>query len=152
MAELLNVGDEAPDFTSVDQMGKSVKLSDFKGKPVIVYFYPKDNTPGCTAEACNFRDNIEMYESNGVKVLGVSVDSQDAHKKFTDKYGLNFTLVVDKSKDISKNYGVLGLATAKRVTYIVGPDGKIAHVYPKVSPKEHATEVFDKLKELGFVS
>ena len=152
MVELLNIGDDAPDFTSVDQDGNKVKLSEFKGKPVIVYFYPKDNTPGCTTEACNFRDNIETYEQNGIKVLGISVDSQEAHRKFADKYSLNFTLVSDKSKDISKSYGVLGLATAKRVTYIIGPDGKIAHVYPKVSPKEHAVEVFEKIKELGYVS
>lgn len=152
MAELLNVGDDAPDFASVDQHGNHVKLSDFKGKAVIVYFYPRDNTPGCTTEACNFRDHIESYDSNGVKVLGISVDSQESHKKFTDKYNLNFTLVVDKSKGISKDYGVLGMTSAKRVTYIIGPDGKIAYVYAKVTPKEHAVDVFNKLKELGFVS
>lgn len=151
MVELLNIGAKAPDFESIDQNGTKVKLSDFKGQPVVVYFYPKDNTPGCTTEACNFRDNIEVFEKSGVKILGISVDSDRAHKKFADKYNLNFTLVADPSKDIARNYGVLGIATAKRVTYIVDKDGKIAHVYQKVTPREHAVEVFEKLKDLNLV-
>lgn len=149
MAELLKVGDDAPGFSSIDQDGQPVKLVDFKGKPVVLYFYPKDDTPGCTAEACNFRDNNELYEKAGVKVLGVSVDSQKSHKKFVDKYNLNFTLVADDSKDIANSYGVLGGNTASRVTYLIDRDGKIAHVYPKVSPKEHAVDVMSKLKDLG---
>lgn len=152
MVELLNVGDQAPDFESVDQSGSTVKLSDFKGQPIIVYFYPRDNTPGCTTEACNFRDHIELFEQAGVKVIGISVDSEKSHKKFVDKYNLNFTLVADSAKDISKKYGVLGVTSAKRVTYIIDKEGKIAHVYPKVTPKEHAVEVFEKLKDLGLVS
>ena len=139
------------DFSSVDQNGKPVRLSDFKGKPVVVYFYPKDDTPGCTKEACNFRDNYQEYEKAGVKVLGVSVDDPHSHKKFEEKYKLNFTLVADHEKKISENYGVLGDRNAKRVTYIIGKDGKVAHVYPKVSPDEHATEVMKKLKELKMV-
>jgi peroxiredoxin Q/BCP len=146
--ELLKVGDTAPDFNSVDQNGKPVRLSDFKGKPVVVYFYPKDDTPGCTKEACNFRDNYAEYEKAGVKVLGISVDDPHSHKKFEEKYKLNFTLVADHEKKISENFGVLGDRNAKRVTYIIGKDGKIAHVYPKVSPDEHAVEVMKKLKEL----
>jgi len=146
--ELLKVGDTAPDFNSVDQNGKPVRLSDFKGKPVVVYFYPKDDTPGCTKEACNFRDNYTEYEKAGVKVLGISVDDPHSHKKFEEKYKLNFTLVADHEKKISENFGVLGDRNAKRVTYIIGKDGKIAHVYPKVSPDEHAVEVMQKLKEL----
>jgi peroxiredoxin Q/BCP len=146
--ELLKVGDTAPDFNSVDQNGKPVRLSDFKGKPVVVYFYPKDDTPGCTKEACNFRDNYTEYEKAGVKVLGISVDDPHSHKKFEEKYKLNFTLVADHEKKISENFGVLGDRNAKRVTYIIGKDGKIAHVYPKVSPDEHAVEVMKKLKEL----
>lgn len=149
MAELLNVGESAPDFASVDQDGNDVKLSDFRGKPVVLYFYPRDDTPGCTAEACNFRDNYEEYEKAGVKVLGVSVDTQKSHKKFVDKYGLNFTLVADNSKEIAQKYGVLGTNSAKRVTYLIDREGKIMHVYPKVSPKEHAVEVMGKLKELN---
>ncbi len=149
MADLLKVGDAAPEFSSVDQDGKPLKLGDFKGKPVVLYFYPKDDTPGCTAEACNFRDNNELYENAGVKVLGVSVDGQKSHKKFVDKYNLNFTLVADDKKSIAQSYGVLGGNTASRVTYLINREGKIAHVYPKVSPKEHAVEVMSKLNELG---
>lgn len=152
MAELLKVGQQAPDFTSVDQDGKEVKLSDFSGKPVVVYFYPKDNTPGCTVEACNFRDNNPEFEKAGIKVLGISVDNQKSHRNFVDKYGLNFTLVVDDSKEIAQNYGVLGMRSASRVTYIIDGSGKVAYVYPKVTPKEHAVEVLDKIRELGLVS
>lgn len=152
MAELLKVGDMAPDFESVDQDGKPIKLSQFRGKPVVVYFYPADDTPGCTTEACNFRDHMDHYEQAGVKVLGISVNTLKSHKKFAEKYNLNFPLVVDDSKEIARKYGVLGTRSASRVTYLVGPDGKIAHVYPKVTPKEHAVEVMQKLKELKFVN
>lgn len=149
MAELLKVGDSAPDFSSVDQDGNPVKLSQLKGQPVVIYFYPRDNTPGCTTEACNFRDNYDLYTKAGVTVLGVSVDSQKSHRNFVDKYELNFTLVVDDKKDISKSYGTLGERSASRVTYIIDREGKVAHVYPKVSPKSHAVEVMEKIKELG---
>lgn len=148
MAELLKVGETAPDFSSVDQDGNEVKLSSFRGKPVVLYFYPKDNTPGCTVEACNFRDNYEEYERAGIKVLGVSVDSQQSHKKFVEKYNLNFTLVADDTKGIAREYGALSASTASRITYLIDREGKIAHVYPKVSPKEHAVEVMGKMKEL----
>ncbi len=148
--ETLNAGDKAPDFETIDQDGKHVKLSDFKDSVVILYFYPKDNTPGCTMEAKNFRDNIDMFTEKGIKVFGVSVDSPESHKKFQEKFNLNFTLLSDKQKDIVKKYGVLGLVTAKRVTYII-KDGKVIYVYPKVSPKEHAKEVYDKLVELKLI-
>ena len=148
--ETLNVGDIAPDFEAVDQDGNKVRLSDFKDDVVVLYFYPKDNTPGCTMEAKNFRDNIDIFKDKGIKVLGVSVDSSESHKKFQDKFNLNFTLVSDRQKDIVKKYGVLGLATAKRVTYII-KNGKIVFVYPKVSPREHAKEVYDKIIELKLV-
>ncbi|WP_298276892.1 peroxiredoxin [Ferroplasma sp.] len=148
--ETLNVGDTAPDFEAVDQDGNKVRLSDFKDDVVVLYFYPKDNTPGCTMEAKNFRDNIDIFKDKGIKVLGVSVDSSESHKKFQDKFNLNFTLVSDRQKDIVKKYGVLGLATAKRVTYII-KNGKIVFVYPKVSPREHAKEVYDKIIELKLV-
>jgi peroxiredoxin Q/BCP len=147
----LTVGMEAPDFASVDQMGREIMLSQFRGQPVVVYFYPKDDTPGCTVEACNFRDNNEEFEKKGVKVLGVSVDTPQSHKKFQDKFGLNFTLVADHSKDISEKYNVLNGSTARRVTYIISRDGKVAHIYPKVTPKDHAIEVMSKLKELKLV-
>jgi peroxiredoxin Q/BCP len=148
--ETLSIGDTAPDFETVDQDGNKVRLSDFKDGVVVLYFYPKDNTPGCTMEAKNFRDNIDMFKDKGIKVLGVSVDSSESHKKFQDKFNLNFTLLSDKPKDIVKKYGVMGLATAKRVTYII-KDGKIVYVYPKVSPKEHAKEVYDKIVELKLI-
>lgn len=149
MVEPLEVGSVAPDFESVDQNGQKIKFSDYNGKVRVVYFYPRDNTPGCTTEACNFRDNYSQYEDSGIKVFGVSVDSEASHKKFADKYELNFTLVADDSKDIAQKYGVLGVNSAKRVTYIVDREGKIAFVYPKVSPKEHATEVLSKISELN---
>ncbi|WP_393971224.1 thioredoxin-dependent thiol peroxidase [Oxyplasma meridianum] len=149
--EILKEGDTAPDFTSVDQNGKPVRLSDFRGKPVVVYFYPKDDTPGCTKEACNFRDNFSEYQKAGVKVLGISVDDTNSHKKFEEKYQLNFTLVADHEKKIAEKYGVLGDRNAKRVTYLMDRDGKIMYVYPKVSPDEHAVEVMKKLKELKMV-
>ncbi len=149
--ETLNIGDTAPDFEAVDQDGNKVRLSDFKDQVIVLYFYPKDNTPGCTMEAKNFRDNMNIFNEKGIKVLGASVDSSESHKKFQNKFNLNFTLVSDKQKDIVKKYGVMGLATAKRVTYII-KDGKIAFVYPKVSPKEHAKEVYDKIVELKLIS
>jgi len=152
MVNLLKIGTKAPDFEAVDQNGKTVRLADFKGNPVVLYFYPKDDTPGCTAEACNFRDNMDKFQEKGVKVLGVSVDGDKSHKKFEQKYNLNFTLVSDSKKDITKKYGVLGERTASRVTYILDKDGKIVHIYPKVSPKEHAVEVLNKMSELKLIS
>ncbi len=152
MVDLLSAGTKAPDFVSVDQDGKEIRLSHFKGMPVILYFYPKDDTPGCTKEACNFRDNYDEYEKKGVKVLGVSVDDQESHKRFQEKYKLNFTLVADDSRDISRKYGALGESVAKRVTYIIDREGDIAHVYPNVNPDQHSLEVMDKLKALDLVS
>ncbi len=151
MVELLSVGNVAPDFDAKDQQGNPVKLSQFHGHPVVLYFYPKDDTPGCTVEACNFRDSNAEYEKKGVKILGVSVDSVNSHKKFNEKYSLNFTLVSDNERRIAESYGVLNGATAKRVTYLIDKSGKIAHVYPSVSPKEHAKEVLLKLSELKLV-
>ena len=151
MADLLREGQTAPDFNSVDQNGMSVKLSDFRGKPVVVYFYPKDDTPGCTVEACSFRDNNSKFEQVGVKVLGISVDTQKSHRKFVDKYGLNFTLVADDGKTIAQEYGVLGGRSASTVTYLIDRHRKIAHVYPNVTPKEHAEDVLGKLRDLKLV-
>lgn len=148
MPELLKVGASAPDFEASDQDGSQVKLSSFRGKPVVLYFYPRDDTPGCTAEACNFRDFNSDFESKGVKVLGVSVDSVNSHKKFHNKYDLNFTLVSDSSKKISQSYGTFGGSSASRITYIIDREGKIAYVYPKVTPREHGKEVMLKLQEL----
>ena len=149
MEEYLKVGEQAPDFESMDLEGNKIKLSDFRGSPVVLYFYPKDNTPGCTAEACNFRDNFDSLKGKGIKVLGVSVDNQKSHKKFQEKFNLKFPLVVDDSKKITTAYKANGMfGTAKRITYIIDGDGKIAYIYEKVSPKNHATEVLEKINEL----
>lgn len=151
MENELKIGDVAPDFELPFGRGKG-RLSEYRGKVVVVYFYPKDDTPGCTTEACNFRDNFDDYKSKGIEVIGVSVDSESSHKKFVEKYDLPFVLAADTSKEISKKYNVLGIGTAKRVTFIIDKEGKIAHIYPKVSPKEHANEVMGKIKELGLAS
>ncbi|MGC8609335.1 MAG: peroxiredoxin [Thermoplasmata archaeon] len=150
--ELLNIGENAPDFETIDQTGSRITLSQYKGTPVVLYFYAKDNTPGCTTEACSFRDNFPEFERRGIKVIGISVDSSDSHKKFVEKYNLNFTLASDRSKEICKKYHTLGLATAKRVTYIIDGNGKIAYVYQKVTPKDHAKEVLNKLKDLQLIA
>jgi peroxiredoxin Q/BCP len=147
----LKEGDAAPDFEIPgDKEGK--KLSDYRGKVTVVYFYPKDFTSGCTTEACNFRDNYDKFKAKGIEVFGVSVDSQESHRKFAEKYSLPFPLVPDNSKEIAKKYGVLGMASAKRVTFIVGKDGKIAFIFPKVNPKNHAEEVLKKIEEIGLIS
>jgi peroxiredoxin Q/BCP len=151
MEKELSVGDVAPDFELPLGTGMG-KLSNYRGKVVVVYFYPKDDTPGCTTEACNFRDNFDDFKAKGIEVIGVSVDSERSHKKFTEKYGLPFLLAADTSKEISRKYNVLGLGTARRVTFIINREGKIAHIFPKVSPKEHAHEVMGKIVELGLAS
>ncbi|MFG1519203.1 MAG: peroxiredoxin [Thermoplasmataceae archaeon] len=153
MTGLLNVGDTAPDFESINEEGKSVSLKEFRGKPVVLYFYPKDDTPGCTAEACSFRDNFEEFQKKGVVVLGVSIDSPKSHKNFKDKYNLNFPLISDKSREIVEMYGATSDSkSAKRVTFIIDRNGKIAYVYSKVTPKDHSVEVMKKLQELKLVS
>jgi peroxiredoxin Q/BCP len=144
----LKVGDSAPDFEIPVGRGRG-KLSDYRGKTVVVYFYPKDFTPGCTTEACNFRDNFSDFKSRGIEVIGVSLDSEESHKKFADRYTLPFLLASDSSKGISRKYNVLGPGAAKRVTFIINKEGKIAYIFPKVNPKEHATEVLGKITELG---
>lgn len=148
---LLAVGMLAPDFVGVTDEGKQIRLSDFKDKYVVLYFYPKDNTPGCTKEACNFRDNMDKLSSNGVVVIGVSTDSESSHRSFKQKYNLNFILVSDKDKKISSTYGVLNFTgTAKRMTFLIGKDGKILHIWDKVDVNNHAEyvlEILQKLKE-----
>ena len=152
MAELLKTGSKIPEFETVDQQGNSIGSKAIKGKPAVIYFYPKDDTPGCTVEACEFRDNISQFREKGVNVFGVSVDDQKSHKKFEEKFNLNFPLLVDSSKKISEQFGVLGERSAKRVTFIVDSKGTVVYVYPKVSPKGHTEEVMNKLKELKLVN
>lgn len=141
----LKVGDKAPDFKLQDSNGKIYSLSAYKGKnPVVIYFYPKADTPGCTKQACGIRDEWSKFEKNGIQVLGISVDSKDALKKFEQKYNLNFPLLSDESKEVCKAYGVLNmLGFANRTTFIIDKEGKIAHIIEKVNVETHANEVLE---------
>ena len=137
----LAVGTTAPAFTTTDDEGKTVSLSDFQGKVVVLYFYPKDDTPGCTKQAQSFRDNYAQYQDKELVVLGVSMDDQASHKKFKEKYGLPFTLLVDSDGSITKAYDVDGGGYAKRVTYVIDSAGKITHVDANVNTSTHAQDV-----------
>lgn len=143
---LLPVGAEAPDFEAPDQHGRTVRLSDHRGTPVVLYFYPADDTPGCTAEACGFRDDARAWEEAGAVVMGVSTQGVASHRRFAEKHRLSFTLVADPSKEVCRAYGTLGLlGYAKRVTYLVGRDGRVARVWHSVSPSGHSREVLEAL-------
>lgn len=145
----LKAGDKAPDFELRGNDGKLHKLSEFRGEYVVLYFYPKDETPGCTTEACSFRDDIMQIKKAGAQVLGVSVDNVSSHKEFTRKYGLNFILLADPEKKVVKEYGVLSdRGYARRVTFIINPEGQIVKVYPDVNPEGHAKEVLLDLQSL----
>ncbi len=151
---MLDVGTKAPKFTTIDQDGNKVSLADFKGRKVVMYFYPKDDTPGCTKEACAFRDGWSDFKKLGVAVLGVSVDDAKSHRKFADKYKLPFTLLADTDKKIVEAYGAWGEKSnygkkymgTFRITYVIDETGKIAAAYPKVKPEEHAAEILAFLK------
>ena len=137
----LSVGTIAPTFTTVDDEGNSVSLADFLGKIVVMYFYPKDDTPGCTKQAQSFRDNFTAYQEQDMVVLGVSMDDQASHQKFKEKYGLPFQLLVDSDGSITKAYDVDGGGYAKRVTYIIDGEGKIVNVDSNVNTSTHAQDV-----------
>jgi peroxiredoxin Q/BCP len=145
----LKVGERAPGFTASTQDGASVSLSDFLGKPVVLYFYPRDDTPGCTREACGFRDGFAGFQKKGAMVLGVSIDSAKKHAKFAQKYELPFTLLADEDKKIVEAYGVWGekrfmgrkYQGTHRVTFLIAEDGVIKRIWPEVKPDEHADEV-----------
>ncbi|NDJ17028.1 peroxiredoxin [Myxacorys almedinensis] len=141
----LSVGDTAPDFTVKDTTGTTIKLANYVGRKVVLYFYPKDDTPGCTKEACSFRDNYEQYLSKGITVLGVSMDDEASHQKFTEKFSLPFPLLADTDGAITKAYDVDGGGYSKRVTYVID-NGKIAQVYGTVKTDTHATDI---LAEIG---
>jgi thioredoxin-dependent peroxiredoxin len=145
---MLEVKTLAPDFKLLDQDGLAHSLSYHKGGYVLVYFYPKDDTPGCTAEACAIRDAYKDFESNGVKVFGISADSVESHKKFVKKYELPFTLLSDPTKEVIAAYGAKGLPFTKRISYLIGPDGMIAKVYPKVDPAHHGVEILKDILAL----
>jgi len=153
---MLEVGTKAPDFTLPDQKGTEHKLSDYKGKWIILYFYPKDMTPGCTQEACNFRDEFSEFKKLNTVILGVSKDNISRHQKFAEKYELPFTLLSDEKGTVCEDYGIwqeksmygkkfMGIV---RATYIINPDGEIAKVYPKVKVKDHDAELLEDLKSL----
>jgi thioredoxin-dependent peroxiredoxin len=146
----LREGDEAPDFTLQTDEGNWVKLSDFKGKAnVILYFYPKDMTSGCTKEACHFRDNLSQFKDYNTEVLGVSTDDAASHKAFKEKEGLNFTLLADPDKEVTKKYGVLSLyGLASRVTFVIDKNGIIRKIYDKVDVNENYKELLEYLKTL----
>ncbi len=137
----LAVGTDAPAFTVKDTNGETVSLSDFAGKTVVLYFYPKDDTPGCTKQACSFRDANVNYQGKDIVVLGVSADDQAAHQAFTQKYDLNFPLLADTEKAMIKAYDVDGGGYAKRVTYVIDGNGKIIHVDASVNTSSHASDV-----------
>lgn len=151
------VGDIAPDFSLPDQNGKMHSLSDQKGKWVLLYFYPKDDTPGCTKEACEIRDNYPAFKKMGIMVFGVSVDPVKKHAKFAEKYELPFTLLSDENKAVVNTYGIWGKKKfmgreymgTNRVSFLIDPQGKIAKVYEQVKPAEHATEVLADAKSLA---
>ncbi len=141
----LTVGDNAPGFTVKDTNGNTVSLSDFKGKTVVLYFYPKDDTPGCTKQACSFRDATAEYKNKDVVVLGVSADDEASHQAFTQKYNLTFPLLADTEKTLIKDYDVDGGGYAKRVTYVIDGEGKIIHVDASVNTSSHASDVLSAL-------
>ncbi len=150
---LLKEGDQAPDFTANDQNGKSVSLTDFRGKNVILYFYPKDDTPGCTLEACSFRDNYQSLVGQGFEVIGVSVDDEKSHKKFEKKFNLPFTLIADVDKKIVEDYGVWGEKSMFgndymgiiRTTFIINGQGVIKNIITKVDNQNATQQVLDLL-------
>jgi len=150
----LKIGDKAPDFVGVDQNGNSISLADFKGSNLILYFYPKDNTPGCTNEACDMRDNYNMWLEKGYKVVGVSPDSEASHQKFISKYNLPFPLIADVDKEIIKAYGAWGpkklygreYEGLLRTTFVINKEGRIEHIFTKVKTKEHTNQILDSLK------
>jgi thioredoxin-dependent peroxiredoxin len=149
MADLLEVGTAAPDFEATNQDGVPIRLKDFRGKPVVLFFYPEDDTPGCTREACAFRDDAAAFRAAGAVVLGVSVQGEASHREFREKYHLPFDLVADPDKRITQAYNALGLFGAKRVTYVVGPDGTIVAAYRTVDPKSHSQEALTILANAG---
>ncbi|HET9592767.1 MAG TPA: thioredoxin-dependent thiol peroxidase [Solirubrobacterales bacterium] len=154
---MLGAGDKAPAFTLPDQSGEKVRLSDFKGETVVLYFYPRADTPGCTTQACGIRDRRDDYAQAGARVIGISPDEVGAIDKFAGKFDLDFTLLADADHAVAEKYGTwveksmygkkyMGV---QRATFIIGPDGKIAKVFPKVSPKTHDDVVLKALAELA---
>lgn len=157
MAVTLKEGDKAPDFSGVDQNGNTIQLSDFAGKNLILYFYPKDNTPGCTKEACNLRDNYNMWLDKGYAVLGVSPDSEASHQKFIAKYDLPFPLLADKEKTVMQAYGTYGeknmygkkVMGVLRTTFVIDENGTINQVFKRPKNAEHSEQIVNALEKAG---
>ncbi len=150
----LSTGQKAPEFTLPDETGQKRSLSEFKGRYVLLYFYPKDDTPGCTTEACNFRDDYSQYQDADIVILGLSPDPPESHQKFKEKYQLPFSLLADEDHKVCELYQVWGPKKSfgkeyngvHRTTYLIDPEGIIQHVFQKVSPAEHSAEVLELLR------
>jgi len=148
-SKALAVGDKAPTFSLKNGEGKTVKLADFKGKKVVVYFYPKDNTPGCTKEACGFRDDFAQFKKKGIEVIGISPDDEKSHQKFATKFELPFTLLADPDHEVADKYGVWAEKNMygrkywgiKRTTFIIDEEGKIQEIYDKVNTNTHSQDI-----------
>ena len=151
----ISAGVPAPDFILLDESGTQRRLSDYRGQTVVLYFYPKDDTPGCTTEACNFRDDYSAYSDAGVVILGVSADSVKSHEKFRKKYGLPFPLLADEDHAVCEQYGVWGekqfmgrnYKGVLRTTFLIDPNGKVKRVFEKVKPSDHSAEMLAAIKE-----
>jgi peroxiredoxin Q/BCP len=150
---MLSVGDKAPQLKLKDEQGRAVKLADFRGKKVVLYFYPRDLTPGCTKEACAFQEDLAEFEKRNAVVLGVSTDDARSHQRFREKYGLGFPLLTDAEHETAESYGVWleknmygrKVWGIKRTTFIIDEQGRISHIFNKVSPADHSREVLDAL-------
>jgi peroxiredoxin Q/BCP len=153
---MLSLGDKAPQLKLKDEQGRAVKLADFRGKKVVLYFYPRDLTPGCTKEACAFQEDLAEFEKRNAAVLGVSTDDARSHQRFREKYGLGFPLLTDAEHETAESYGVWQEKNMygrkvwgiKRTTFIIDEHGRIRHIFNKVSPAEHSREVLDALDNL----
>ena len=155
MAKKLNEGDKAPDFAVPDAEGNMVRLKDLRGKKIVLYFYPKDDTPGCTKEACSFRDSFAKFKKRSIEVLGVSLDSEKSHQKFAKKFDLRFRLLADTDRKLSESYGTYGekkfmgrtYMGNHRMTFLIDEKGKIKKIFSKVKPEDHADEVLAAFAE-----
>lgn len=155
MAAKLKEGDKAPDFSVTDEAGKTVRSKDLRGKKFVLYFYPKDDTPGCTREACSFRDSFSKFKKRGIEVFGVSLDSEKSHQKFIDKFSLPFRLLADTERKLSDSFGTYGekkfmgrtYMGVNRMTFLIDEKGKIKKIFSKVKPEEHADEVLAAFEE-----
>jgi peroxiredoxin Q/BCP len=154
---MLNVGDKAPDFSLPASTGDNISLKDLRGSTVVLYFYPKDDTPGCTREACSFRDSNDELISSGIKVLGVSADSVQSHRDFVGKFNLPFPLLSDEDKEVINGYGAWGerqvrgrtVIGIRRMTYLIDQEGAIRQIWANVTPDNHAQEILEAARELG---